>query len=121
MSCMFSGLPVEKSSRPRTVSPRLTSSCAIDEPMNPAMPVTRYFAILCGPHLGLQIVSSTLMLLVDFCTQANFAAAGGRQTMLFDLIQQCFVADVQLRSSHLAVPVGVVQSALDLAGFGVVL
>jgi hypothetical protein len=42
------------------------------------MPVTRYFAILNKPHVGLQqIVSSTLMLLVDFCTQAGFAAAEG--------------------------------------------
>ena len=37
----FSGLPVLKLSIPRTLSPRRTNSRAMDEPMNPAIPVIR--------------------------------------------------------------------------------
>ena len=42
MSARFSRLPDEKLSMTRTPSPRAISARAIDEPMNPAPPVTRY-------------------------------------------------------------------------------
>ena len=40
----LSRLPVIKLSTPRTVSPRAKSSAAIERPINPAAPVTRYLA-----------------------------------------------------------------------------
>src|SRR5262245_5358895 len=48
-SAMFSRRPVEKLSRMRTPSPRAISARAIDEPMNPAPPVTRYRPMASAP------------------------------------------------------------------------
>ena len=45
----FSVFPVERSSRTRTESPRPTKVSAMCEPMKPAPPVTRYFAITVVP------------------------------------------------------------------------
>src|SRR4051812_38936181 len=46
MSAIFSRRPVAKLSTPRTTSPRCNSSRAIEQPMNPAMPVIRYLAMI---------------------------------------------------------------------------
>ena len=40
-SARFSRLPEKKLSRTRTLSPRVSSARAMEEPMNPAPPVTR--------------------------------------------------------------------------------
>ena len=42
---MFSRLPVEKLSMPRTWSPWAKTARASEEPMNPATPVIRYKAM----------------------------------------------------------------------------
>src|SRR5262249_31785921 len=40
--------------------------------------------------------------------------------MLFDLVQQGFVADVQTRGRQLAIPIATLKSSLDLFAFGII-
>src|SRR5262249_61751195 len=53
--------------------------------------------------------------------QARWSFADWRiKRMLFDLVQQGFVADVQTRGRQLAIPIATLKSSLDLFAFGII-
>ena len=78
-------IPVEKLSMPRTDSPRLTNSRASDEPMNPATPVIRYFAI--------ELVLRASKLVFVYKMQRTIARR--LDAVLPDFVQHRLVTDIE--------------------------
>src|SRR5262252_1970162 len=96
-SAMFSRLPVEKLSRMRTASPRAISARAIDEPMKPAPPVTRY-----RPMASDSPSESPVRRALVLAGVGGEAADEVRQRRIADLVgQRC---ERNRRVAHLAAP-----------------